>query len=1704
MRKLILCWALSLPVATAATIATINIPELYGVYHPLQIFEAPIAAFNSKTAHLVGPNGSTEIPYQVLYGKIAFPAYTPASTVWRNFPSVARLDATNDWVAFNGGSQPSYDFATNQLVYFQKTGANSCGLTDGTTYFVKRYNYYFVSFLNGMNQGVEFSTTLGGSKVDITGTSCGGTAQLTYTGFLADASTDTFTAPNHQRQNGDPISFVGGGSACPTGITCDGVTVYYVINSAPNTFKVSTAVAGSAADLTTNVTAGLNKLVTNWTWTLVDTGAPTATAANPVAIDLSDSSRIRLTNGLGAGVDILKMTPPRSWSVGGGTLTNCVVSGSPQTIVCTFPGAHGLSDGSKVTINGVGGGFGPTGVFTISSHTSTTITMATAITWMSGDNYHNSAMTIIAADMSLNPVKGIRLSDGTWIAKDTHLYMSNNRGDDPTNGFTSGEIIGSEAYLNVYAALNQAYSVKFLEAGPLKTTVEATYATYRPQYLDGTGTPYPGATAGTGFYKVDITLRANSKSVEIKYAGDMNYAMFLDSYTDWPGTKPTSIGNRTSQSASCGTYGYGGAALNTGVITGATNANPIVITSAGHGFGSDGIWSLTITGVGGNTAANTTATATPIDQDHFSIAVAGNGNYSSGGTWTATSGNFQSRFVNVTKSIGYSGSVVNTESCNSSERQQMGGWGYGSRGGMQQWVYNSAGSSSDPALAIYTGHGSVLINSIQMTMGFHSNVGALSIYAGNLPCTNCSASNKAFAANNVREFDVYTGTIGDLAPVTIEGSQASGMNPSAMSLEQNIIAGINLSHLYGYSLTFSDPVGGWKNAYMPDSSVSALKAAYTTNTPSGITAALDRSAGNSGQPTLAMWANGSSAIDSQILVPLIGTANYFIYSLVWGDGVRDICCEYVQGTYTTGPVQVSLSNALPDSSITSDQKAEAKAFAALFLSLLWDYDFIPPFILGTCICGEGGGTLNQNQQVEASKLRYVSAFPSHPVAAAHLSEVTSALINNLFGAIKADSGACAASTHYCGAELVDSFFAIESDVNLSGASVSNFSRVGPFINFHADILTPPEPRFNYRRKALPIGDAENGEPSGFIGQAATFYNGFDSTLGQKAIADWFCQSSANSLYPYDDFFGSTLTAINTSITDNGCGSLGLKTVNYPGYFTALRHNFNTANEHLITVSNGQFLSDHAHEDKTGMLAGFLWKSPWFADPNSVVYFPHLSGCYFHNCAIDDRDLTHNWYEQINDTEAPGTYGSAAQTETLAFSKSSHSIQTATRSDGTIQTKLVSLLNFNTAKPIVHDVSTFSGNSATNGKSMAWWQYYDGQAVTTPDGSTTAMTANTVCNAPPSVFPSVTAKHTLSAGVAGPWSWTGMIWPQLANGGNGLNMDAYAARSNSSDEYTLGDFRHSCSSYTSQFAAGNTVSIDSFIAIDGSHATVSVTGFQLAKGQTASISGVTGSGSPNVTATVDSVSGTTATMSGFGGLTGLYSGGTIAPNFMEVLSRWTLHSTGGFDVSFLPHLKSDSSQNPPGYSGGMWTEINGSEVTTYSPAQITYTDGTVKNLTSLDSNVHSAFSISLSGGPQELAQTDANHITWTTTGMTPGMRTLSLSALGGTWYANKAVGVNGANFFTLYHPGGDQPTPYTVTFSTTIAPRRTVTLSFANANADAIRVRFGSDTEYVSSAPCSATCSISVLSPTGTQSFSYEYLSGGTVIATSGIGSIVVQ
>ena len=70
----------------------------------------------------------------------------------------------------------------------------------------------------------------------------------------------------------------------------------------------------------------------------------------------------------------------------------------------------------------------------------------------------------------------------------------------------------------------------------------------------------------------------------------------------------------------------------TGTITDATNASPIVITSANHGLVTG--TTIKITGVGGNTSANDTWLVTRIDNDAFSLDDShGTATYNGGGTW---------------------------------------------------------------------------------------------------------------------------------------------------------------------------------------------------------------------------------------------------------------------------------------------------------------------------------------------------------------------------------------------------------------------------------------------------------------------------------------------------------------------------------------------------------------------------------------------------------------------------------------------------------------------------------------------------------------------------------------------------------------------------------------------------------------------------------------------------------------------------------------------------------------------------------------------------------------------------------------------------------------------------------------------------------------------------------------------------------------
>lgn len=75
--------------------------------------------------------------------------------------------------------------------------------------------------------------------------------------------------------------------------------------------------------------------------------------------------------------------------------------------------------------------------------------------------------------------------------------------------------------------------------------------------------------------------------------------------------------------------------LESGSITGASNASPIVVTSAGHTVVVG--QSVKIASVGGNTAANGTFTVSAVTSNTFTLSGStGNGAYTSGGTWRTT------------------------------------------------------------------------------------------------------------------------------------------------------------------------------------------------------------------------------------------------------------------------------------------------------------------------------------------------------------------------------------------------------------------------------------------------------------------------------------------------------------------------------------------------------------------------------------------------------------------------------------------------------------------------------------------------------------------------------------------------------------------------------------------------------------------------------------------------------------------------------------------------------------------------------------------------------------------------------------------------------------------------------------------------------------------------------------------------------------
>jgi hypothetical protein len=90
----------------------------------------------------------------------------------------------------------------------------------------------------------------------------------------------------------------------------------------------------------------------------------------------------------------------------------------------------------------------------------------------------------------------------------------------------------------------------------------------------------------------------------------------------------------------------------------------------------------------------------------------------------------------------------------------------------------------------------------------------------------------------------------------------------------------------------------------------------------------------------------------------------------------------------------------------------------------------------------------------------------------------------------------------------------------------------------------------------------------------------------------------------------------------------------------------------------------------------------------------------------------------------------------------------------------------------------------------------------------------------------------------------------------------------------------------------------------------------------------------------------------------------------------------------------------------------------------YSDGTASSiLTVYDASTQSAFGITASGGPQEIA-VGTGQIVWTLSGIAAGTRSVTLPA---GWSPVQPLTQNG-NTFAVAFPGGAQSSPVSIVFT----------------------------------------------------------------------------
>jgi len=248
-------------------------------------------------------------------------------------------------------------------------------------------------------------------------------------------------------------------------------------------------------------------------------------------------------------------------------------------------------------------------------------------------------------------------------------------------------------------------------------------------------------------------------------------------------------------------------------------------------------------------------------------------------------------------------------------------------------------------------------------------------------------------------------------------------------------------------------------------------------------------------------------------------------------------------------------------------------------------------------------------------------------------------------------------------------------------------RLSKFAEFYMNFLTPPEPRFEGKRKYISVGDS-SAESSEMYGQLATGFRDSDPELSARLMGAWIASGRKHS-----GFFGTTLLMIDDEAPAKD-PMLGNGT--FPGWYSVLRNDWGTENETALWMVNGDFYRDHRHNDHGSMVI-YALGAPISVDWGSI-YYPHVPGGFMHSIVLPEENMDHSWDKDSPPLNAGhNVWSNSRQEGFLSFNTCAHAAGSFQSGSRLSWRRILTSIHPNPSYPIIVIQDDFDGEDAAISK-----------------------------------------------------------------------------------------------------------------------------------------------------------------------------------------------------------------------------------------------------------------------------------------------------------------------------------------------------------------------------------------------------------------------